>query len=170
MEGQTRVNLSQMSSLFIPCSSTVLAHTATGAAPATPRVEHPGEPHPPCAALILGFPGCSSLRPHLLPRAERSARAGPSRPVPPLAAPAVARHPASIPRARASLASSFASSTHSRARPRPNPAGIGPAIAGHHYRSPELHPRSSIPVFRSTSARFESPVSFPTLSSPSSPF
>ena len=109
----------------LPNSSTVLAHTATGDAPARPRVGRRGKRR--LALKLRRSPRRSSpfsFTPLLLParaQTEPSPCSAPS-----LAAPAKPRHPASFRRAPSRTASPFTSSTHQRARLSRFPAESSP--------------------------------------------
>ena len=157
-------NLGQNSfeaSMFLFLFSPVHAHTKTGEVPATPRVSRCSDPRPTCVPLLSlprAVPIHSPLFSYLKLELSRA------RVAPPLSAPAPAtpRHPASICCTPTSLASPRSSSTHPRARLSHSQSKSGLPVAATITEPAELRPSLSIPVLRSTSARFESVVSFPT--------
>ena len=109
------------------------AHTAAGRRRSRPCVGNRARPRRPSAALshadALNLP-VLPFHPHPRARAELGRAESP-----PSAAPATARHPASIRRARSRADSPSTHSDHPRAQPSPYPSRI------------ELRPPSAIAVF-----------------------
>ena len=151
------------------CSSRVHYYARTRAHPATDRRRlHASagvDPRSPrrCADAYLSLPEATS--PLSIPclsffQLESSfRRAEHELEPPPSSAPTTHRHPASIRRAPSRAASPFPSSTHSRARPCPNPAGIGPPDCRPPLPPLELRPSPSNPLLRPPFAQIERAVS-----------
>ena len=134
LAGQTGVKIVQRVNSSLQCfyCEASDAHTAAGRRRARPRVGNRTRPR--CLSAALSHADASNFpvlpfHPHPRARAELGRAESP-----PSAAPATARHPASIRRARSRADSPSTHSDHPRARPSPYPGRI------------ELRPPSAIAV------------------------